>query len=224
MAMHIKMPRLFGGGNDEPVLSQDSAQLVQQLHGSNLAAALAGQVFMQSTTPLGLALPVYTATTLGDANIGGVPIWNPTGSGVNVVLIRFATAKASGTSAFMAQGMVVRLNVGSDLAGGSQITAFAATTPKNAILGGGNASKVKSSNAGNCTITAAGAGDAFTSFFGTGIAADATTGGLEGLIHDFDGTVIVPPGTLIYAAATKTAVAKQWSTIIWKEVPIKRAN
>ncbi len=220
MALSIKMPRLFGGGNAEPVLSQDSAQLVQQLHGSNLAAALAGQVFSQTTTPEGLALPVYNATALGTGAICGLPIWNPPGSGVNVVLIRFATAKASGVSAFMAQGMVYRANVGSDLAGSSQITAFAATVPKNAILGGGNTTKVKSSNAGACTVTAAGAGDAFTSFFGTGVAQDNTAGGLEGLVHDFEGTVIVPPGTLIYAVATKTAVALQWSSIIWKEVPI----
>ncbi len=220
MALALRMPKLFGPGNAEPVLSQDSAQLVQQLHGENLAAALAGQVFSQTTTPLGLALPVYTATALGSGAICGLPIWNPTGSGVNVVLIRFATAKASGTSAFMAQGMVVRTEVGSDLAGGSQITAFAETTPKNAILGGGNASKVKSSNAGTCTVTAAGAGDAFTSFYGTGAADNTDAGGLEGVIHDFDGTVIVAPGTLIYAVATKTAVALQWSSIIWKEVPI----
>jgi hypothetical protein len=177
---------------------------------------MAGQVFSQTTTPLGLAIPIYTATGI----TGGLPIWNPSGSNVNVVLIRFATAKASGTSAFMAQGMVFKTEVGSDIATGSHITAFGATVPKNAILGGGNATKVKSSNAGTCTATALAAGDAFASFFGTGVAADTHTGGLQGMIHDFEGTVIVPPGTLVYACATKAGGALQWSTIIWKELPI----
>jgi hypothetical protein len=40
------------------------------------------------------------------------------------------------------------------------------------------------------------------------------------MIHDFEGTVIVPPGTLVYACATKAGVALQWSTIIWKELPV----
>ncbi len=216
MAMNLSMPKLFGGGNREPVLGQDNTQLVQQLHGSNYEAAMAGQVFSQTTTPLGLAIPIYTATAI----TGGLPIWNPSGSGVNVVLIRFATAKASGTSAFMAQGMVFKTEVGSDIATGSHITAFGATVPKNAILGGGNATKVKSSNAGTCTATALAAGDAFVSFFGTGVAADGTAGGLQGMIHDFEGTVVVPPGTLVYACATKAGTALQWSTIIWKELPV----
>lgn len=217
MPVTLRMPKLFGGGNAEPALSQDTAQLVQQLHGSNYEACLAGQVFSQTTTPLGLAIPIYTGTAI----TGGLPIWNPTGSGVNVVPIRFATAKASGTSAFFGVGMAFKGGVGADLATGSHITAFAATTPKNGMLGAGNTSRVKSSNAGTCTATALAAGDAFLSFgCGTGVAADATTSDLVTHIYDFDGMVIIPPGTLAYVVATKAGVALHFSSITWKELPI----
>jgi len=216
MAMNLRMPKLFGGGNAEPSLSAHTAQLVQQLHGKHYEACLAGRVFSHVPTPLGLAVPIYTGTALA----GGMPIWNPSNSNVNVELISLAMGKASGTSAFGTMVLMHRNNLGVDLATGSEITAFAETTPFNGFLGKGQASRVKSSNAGTCTVTAGVAEEAIRSFYGTGVAADATTGGLDGFIHDFDGTVIVPPGTMVWAACTKASVALYCTTFVWREDPI----
>lgn len=185
-------------------------------HGKHYLDAKAGRVFSQTTTPLGLAIPIYTGTALA----GGLPIWNPSGSNVNVELIRITIAKTSGTSAFFAAVLMFREGLGAEIATGAQITAFAATTPFNGLLGAGRASQVKSSNAGTVTVTAGVAEEAVRSFFGTGAAADATTNGAEYFDQDIDGTLIVPPGSMVWLAATKASVALYASTIVWKEIPI----
>lgn len=215
MALTLQMP-FKTGGNGEPQLSADSAQLVQSLHGRHYEDALAGRIFSHTPTPLGEVIPIYTGTALE----GGMPIWNPSNSGVDVELISLQIGKTSGTSAFGAIVLLHRKGLGSDLAGGSEITAFAETTPVNGLLGSGNVSRVKSSNDGVCTATAGVAGEAIRSFHGTGIAADATTGGLEGFDHNFNGTVIVPPGSMVWVAGTKAMVAKYCTTLTWKELAI----
>ena len=215
MSISLQMP-FKTGGNGEPELSADSAQLIQALHGRHYEDCLAGRVFAHTPTPLGIAIPIYSGTAL----VGAMPIWNPSNSGVNVELISLQVGKTSGTSAFGAIVLMHRKGLGNDLATGSEITAFAETTPSNGLLGAGNVSKVKSSNAGTVTVTAGVAGEAIRSFHGTGIAADATAGGLEGFDHDFNGTVIVPPGSMIWVAGTKAMVAKYVTTLAWKELAI----
>ncbi|KKM85183.1 hypothetical protein LCGC14_1291540, partial [marine sediment metagenome] len=50
------------GGSGEPELTGENAQIVQSLHGKHYEDCLAGRVFSQTPTPLGLAIPIYTAT------------------------------------------------------------------------------------------------------------------------------------------------------------------
>jgi len=197
----------------------DVANLPEALdvqHGKHYRDCVEGRVFSQTCTPLGLAPQVYTDTNLTDS----LPIWNPSNSGVNVELISYTAAKASGTSAFMAGVLMARSGLGTDLATGSEITAFAATTPFNGLLGAGNVSRVKSSNAGTSTMIAAVAGEAVRVLYGTGVAADATTTGIAYTHIDFDGTILLPPGTMIWVAATKAGVATYCQTLVWKEIRI----
>lgn len=186
-------------------------------HGKHYQDCLEGRVFSQATTPLGLAYQVYTDTNLTDS----LPIWNPSNSKVNVELISFTTGKVSGTSDFFTIVLMARTGLGTDVAGGSEITAFVETTPFNGLLGAGQKSQVKSSNAGTCTMSAGVAAEAVRSLFGTGIPGDATTDGINYGHIDFDGTILVPPGAMVWVAATKAAVALYASTIVWKEVPIR---
>lgn len=186
-------------------------------HGKHYHDTLAGRVFSQTCTPLGLAPQVYTDTNLSDC----MPLWNPANSNVNVELIRITMAKASGTSAFMAGFLMHRSHLGSDIATASEITAFAATAPFNGLLGGGQVSKVLSSNAGTCTMSAGTAAEAVRSLYGTGIAADATTNGINYFDMDFDGTILVPPGSMIWITATTAGVALMGMTVVWKEIPIR---
>lgn len=200
-----------------PVIGLERQQVFDNLHGKHYVDALRGRVFSQMATPLGLAIPIYTATAI----VGGMPIWNPVGSNVNVELIKINTARASGTADF-ASVVLMGLKVNqSNLATAAPITAFAETTPKNGLLGSGVASAVKSSNAGTCTITAGAATDALRNLFCINLEADTGTAHATTLAEwDADGTLIVPPGWLVWVAATKASVALYATSVVWKEIPV----
>lgn len=192
--------------------------------GLHYTDTLAGRVFSQGGTPLGLAIPIYTATAIA----GGMPLFNPPQSNRNVELIGADFNTASGTAVY---GSIVLMALPlTAVATGQLCTAFAATTPVGGFLGGG-ASKCLSSNAGTVTVTA-----------GTAVAPAATAPGMvrgvaqingEGAaagLHtanvchfDFQGTLIVPPGWMVYFACTLASVALITSTLVWKEIPINPA-
>ena len=184
-----------------------------------------GRVFSQSTTPLGLAMVIYTATAL----VGSLPLWNPAGSGVKVVPLRYTAARTSGVTAFAGFGMMARNGMGAVIASGTQITAFAETVPVNGKLGvvnavagagGGEASKIKSSNAGVITVTAGVAAEFIRTLGYMNPEVDATPTGLNVIDHEFNGRIEVYPGTMTWIAATKASVALFAQTIEWEEVPI----
>ena len=184
--------------------------------------ASGGRIFTQSTTPLGLAMVIYTATAL----IGSLPLWNPHGSGVVVEPLTYTAARTSGTTAFSAFGMQARNGMGSVIATGSQITAFAETVPVNGKLGvingiagtgGGEASKIKSSNAGAVTVTAGVAAEFIRTMGYMQPEIDSTPTGINAIEHDFKGRVLIYPGTMAWIAATKASVALFAQTIEWEE-------
>lgn len=186
-----------------------------------------GAVFSQAATPLGLAIPIYTATAIA----GGMPIWNPPGSGVYVELVEVHIGYGSGTADYGSIGLMAgQLN---SIGTATGCSAFAATLPTcgNTLLQSGG-SKVMSSNAGTVTVTAGTAAAAVAGVAGAGwcrtiadMNLEAQTGtahGVGGKNFSFNGTAVVVPGTLVYLAATKASVALFATTIIWKEIPIQR--
>jgi hypothetical protein len=191
-------------------------------YGLHYTDTLAGRVFAQSATPLGLAIPIYTATAIA----GGMPIWNPPTSNRNVELISVDIDYGSGTSVYGSVGLM-GLPLAA-IATGALCTALAATTPTNGFLLGGASSRVISSNAGTVTVTAgvATAPSATAPGWIRGLASinlEAQTGtahatGIQKYV--FDGTVIIPPGVMVYLAATLASVALFCSSIVWKEIPI----
>jgi len=215
MEITIRSPFRFGRGGGEAVLGSEFEQLVDRLHGKHYQDAKAGRVFSQTTTPLGLAIPIYTST----APIGNV-LWNPTGSGVNVELINYNAARVSGVTVKSAAGLMSRKVAQSAIATGAQITAFAEVTPINGLLGSGEVSKVKSSNAGTVTITAGVAAEYIRNLFSIQPTVDATAVDEVVREFDFDGTIIVPPGVIIWVASVVATVALYAQTLTWKETPL----
>jgi hypothetical protein len=194
-------------------------------YGLHFGDAIAGRVFYQAATPLGLAIPIYTATSVG----GGIPLWNPPNSNRNVEVISVDLPTASGTAVYGVIGfMGLPLQA---IATAALCTALANTTPMNAMMGSGNASRCLSSNAGTTTVTAGVA----TPPTSQGVAApgwvrslgeingEGAAAGLHGpLVPHFDlqGTMIVPPGWMVYLACTLATVALIGTTLVWKEIPI----
>lgn len=192
--------------------------------GLHYSDTLLGRVFSQAATPLGLAIPIYSATAI----VGGMPIWNPPGSNRNVELILAEFEWASGTAGIGSVGLMVgQLN---SIATASGCSAFAATTPMNGLLMGAPASKCVSSNAGTVTVTAGTAAPPVAGVPGAGWTRSLASINLENstttpepstsIAYDFKGTVIIPPGVLAYFACTVASVALYASTVVWKEVPI----
>lgn len=194
--------------------------LVDQRHGRYFASAMSGRYFRQTTTPLGLAIPIYTGTA------PRVALWNPTGSGVNAVLKRITNERVSGTTVEFAAGLYRVLGAGGSTATAAVITAFpgaanvARTDPSNAVLGGGQVSKVLSTASGTVTTTAGATTDFFYSLFHSYAAVGATA--VESNIQrvDFEDSVIVPPGVMIYLAGSVASVALYATTLEWEEVDI----
>lgn len=216
MDLTLQMPFRFGRGGGAPALGDEFEQLMDRLHGKHYQDAKAGRVFSQTTTPLGLAIPIYTST----APVGNA-LWNPQGSGVDVELINYNASRVSGVEAFGSVGLMARVIRQSNLATAAQITAFAEVDPINGLIGGGVKSAVKSSNAGTITITAGVAAEYIRNLFGMLPVIDTTA--VESPVKevDFDGTIIVPPGVLIWIAGSVASVALFAQTLTWKEIPRK---
>lgn len=223
--MRFEVPFLGKKGSSEGVAGNEGQWLTDLVHGKYYHANQQYGVFSSTTTPLGLAIPIYTATALA----GGMPLWNPQGSGVKAVLTKYTAARASGTAAVFAAFLMARNGVGSVIGTGQQITAFAETVPINGKLGlvnsitgsgGGPNSKLRSSRAGTVTVSAGVAAEAIETLGGTGVEADLTTNGISLINHDFDGRIEVYPGTMVWIAATLASVALYAQTLGWYEVEV----
>ena len=208
-----------------PVIGDQQELLVDQLHSPLYHTTREGRVFSQTCTPVGLAIPIYSATALA----GGMPIWNPAGSGVKVVLLDYCAAYVSGTSVAAAFGLMARNGVGSVIATGSQITAFAETVPVNGRMGvvnaiagtgGGEGSKVKSSNAGTVTVTAGVAAEFVQTMFGESALIATTAMNPYAISFDFKGRIHVYPGTMVWVAGSAASGALLAQTISWEEIDI----
>lgn len=192
----------------------DGHLLVKQDGGKYDAAVARGRVFSQTTVVLGLAIPIYTAT----APLGNV-LWNPAGSGVGVKLIDYSASWVSGTAAYGGLALMAKGNMPAAIATGALITAFAETAPVNGLFGGGQASKIRSSNAGTVTVTALANGDAIQPLGSINLEAQTSTarGTISPLLFDFDGKIVLLPGTLAFVACRVASVALYCQTFRWEE-------
>lgn len=192
--------------------------------GLHYSDTLAGRVFSQAATPLGLAIPIYTATAIA----GGMPVWNPPGSNRNIELISVDFTYGSGTAVYGSIGLMAgQLN---SIATASGCSAFAATTPVNGFLLAGANSKAMSSNAGTVTVTAGTAAAPVAGVPGAGWvrslaeinleAQTATAQSTNVITYQFNGTILIPPGVLIYFASTLASVALYATTVVWAEYVI----
>jgi len=208
-----------GAVRDVALGKHHNAQLVSPAHGKYAEQALAGNLFWTSTVVAGLAIPIDTTTA------PRVMLWNPGDSGVDAVLGTFTAAQASGTPAGGGWGLMAvstTVSVGSNIATGNLITAFSqdviGTNVFNAKLNSGRRPRVKSSSQGTNTIAAG----TWIYSMGIGVHAAVTTSTAVDIppqIHDFNGLVVLPPGTAVYVAANIASVALFQTTLSWYEVP-----
>ncbi len=200
--------------------------------GLHYSDTILGRVFSQCTTPAGLTPPIYTTTAICASGICSLPVLNPLGSNRNVELVSvdFGWASTATTTASGAAFYLMGIPCGAGPATAAPVAAFATTTPINGLVSAGNASKCFSQNgAAAVSLTNAGITLPFTSTQAGPIrvlaSTDAQTTGTPTsttISHfNFDGTLIVPPGMMVYIAGSVTAnIGLYGMSMIWKEIPI----
>lgn len=168
--------------------------------------ALAGNGFVGCAPVAGVTIPVANSTAQTFA------LWNPAGSGKSLVLGKLQLNAISATTPTLGGWVLGALfNAGSSV--GTPISAFTATVPLNCIVGAGKTPIGKFSLAATTT--------ALTTFYSLGMSREAVTVTVGPLImtYDFDGQVIVPPGTLI-ALNNTTVQTQPWQpSLSWVETP-----
>jgi hypothetical protein len=169
--------------------------------------ALAGNCFIGTAPVAGVTIPVANSTAQTFA------LWNPAGSQKNLVLGKLQLGAISATTPTLGTWVLgVLQNAGSAI--GTPISAFTATVPTNAIIGGGKAAVGRFALAATTT--------AVSTFFVLGFSRETTTATIGPMVmtYDFNGQIIVPPNTLI-ALNNTTVQTQPWEpSITWAEVAI----
>jgi hypothetical protein len=208
----------FSDGDDVNLIAGKQAELlVAAAHTELYSQTYRGNTYHASTTPLGLAIPIYTSTA------PLVVLWNPIGSGKNLSIQNVVFAYTSGTAGYGAVGLMLETGVGSTIATGAVFSAFAGTTPTNGLVGGGNTSVAKVSISGTNTLTTAGAAGRWFYTLGN-INLEAATGTAHatftpGAGAQIKGSIILAPGSAMWIACTVASSALYAQTISWAEVP-----
>ena len=173
----------------------------------------AGQTFIGTTAVAGVKPPAYNATAHTFC------LWNPAGSGFNFMLLHLLMGWSDTTGATGNVCISYQNNVGAQAATGSPITAATLVAPLNAKIGAGNSSASKFAPA---TATF---GAATSLLMTTGISQTVTTATDATNLpkqakHDFEGTVMVPPGTAICVTGNIALLSNFDISLIWDEIKI----
>ena len=175
--------------------------------------AFLGNVFVGTTAAAGVILPVYSNTAQTFV------IWNPLGSGKNIIPINLTIGYVSTTAAASNFVLAYQTGCGAQSATASPITAITLATPVNMNLGAGNSSIAKFAPA-TATFTAG-----LTLLKSTGfnqlVTTAATTGGVGWTWReDYDGTLIIPPGVALAVCGNIAPLQTNDVSLVWEESPV----
>jgi hypothetical protein len=217
MDLALKLPFL-GGSKDpaQPLLAPDRSQLVTPANGARwLQAAREGRVFTGNMAAAGAVLPIYSNA----AQVCG--IWNPFGSGVNVVPIRLGLTYVDTTGAAGGYVLAAVLNAPGQLATAANITAFTDgvlnTSIFNAKVGDAKGPKARFTPSA-ATVTAP------IVLRHLSLDQNAFTANGTGQMPfsnevAFDGDLIIPPGVAVFIAGNIATLAKLACSLTWAEEP-----
>ena len=203
---------MLGQGQVGPQVSNDGATpamrlgrsaevVVQELHGRYYETARRGALFYASVAAVALTSLNATAT--------GLILWNPNNSGVNMVLqkamVQVIVTSASMTSIGFAFGVQAVVP--------TSVTAVATT---GSCYLANNAGNVKAYSAATLAVA-----PGLLLNFAHNTAAIATTG-VDGLVTDFEGSIVVPSGyaLVLNAGGAASAASAVNATVLWEEVPL----
>lgn len=170
-----------------------------------------GTVYTGNIAAAGVVLPIYSNTTQQ------VGLWNPVGSGKDILLMKIALTYIDTTGAAGGYCLGYLSNAPAAIGTGLAITAFTETAAVSNYPGGGFSSVAKFGQGATLTVTApvvkrqlALNQNAFTAA-GTGqmpYTAEIT----------FDGEEVLTPGTAVFVCGNIATLAKFSGSIVWAEI------
>lgn len=189
-------------------------QIVSELHGKYYEQNMRGRVFKGLSASGGIALLVPATT-------GGHPmLWNPTGSGVNVSVIRLALSYVSGNNAPTAIEWASVANAGAQAATASPIATATLVAPSKGVVGGTGSPKALWSPTTNTFTTTAPVFLEPTGFALDTMVATSTNAPFP-FIVDYDGMLVVAPNNAICLCAQATTTTAVFQVMcVWEEIPL----
>lgn len=170
-----------------------------------------GRVFTGNIAAAGVILPIYSNTAQQ------VGLWNPVGSGVDLLVLRLSPTYVDTSGA--AGGYVIGqlTNAPAAVGTGLAITAFTETAAIPAYNGAGYAAKAKFGQGATLTVTTP------TIKQHLGLNQNAFTAAGTGQMpyradYQFDGDLVVTPGTAIFVAGLIATLAKFSGSLAWAEI------
>lgn len=191
------------------------AKLVSDAHAKQYNYAKAGALFHGCSVIAGNSLPIYSTTAPVFA------LWN-TSTSANLVLLSFRLGYVSGTAVpapVLYTWGQVGTTVGVPVAAFNSVASTRWLVP--GLLGGSQgASRASFSNAATNTIVAL--TNQIPSNMSYLTTTAATTSGPPGTImqEDFEGSIILTPGTFFFPSALLASVSLFTMRLTWAEVPV----
>lgn len=188
-------------------------QNVVELHGKYYQQNQAGNLYVGTTAVGGVVIPISTTLT------PTFTLWNPGGSGVNLVPVVLLVGWSATTAALGTIGYTYTALTGNTISSTAPFVAFGSGIVLSGRVGEAGQSKARFSGGGTTTLVAAS-----TWFRGSGIAIGATTAATTTLPmwmarDDFDGTMIIPPGNAVHVMGSTAIAITASMSLSWIEVP-----
>lgn len=170
-----------------------------------------GTIFTGNIAAAGVVLPIYSNTTQQ------VGLWNPVGSGKDLLLLKIALTYIDTTGAAGGYCLGYLSNAPAAVGSGLAITAFTETASVSNYPGGGFSSVAKFGQGATLTVTApvvkrqlALNQNAFTA---------AGTGQMPYTNEIvFNGEEVLTPGTAVFVAGNIATLAKFTGSLVWAEI------
>ncbi len=207
-------------GESHPVLQGKQSEIVtSQLHGKYYTQTYRGNVFW--FTIANSSIPGLSPTPPQDIPFS---LYNPVESGVNVVLFKYVLGYRSGNSlqgsnvSFAAYGIPNKAN-DVDLFNFT----FTPSSGRNALLGGGRKNKAVVGDISLSSAVQNGETDIFTAGISETQTSAASSTNMMSLVVNFNGSMIVPPGILLYTKYTGITGATNntfTQTLVWEEIQL----
>lgn len=206
-----------GDGANPPLLQGKQGELIaSELHGKYYTQSYRGNAYWASAAAAGIITTAFSNTTYV-----GLLLWNPQGSGKNLVPIRAMQGRILAATTVAAWGHAFLLNAGAGVATAAPLSAFTAITATRGaannpgLTGQGNSVALVGGGATFTTALAWGRANGFSEGTNTTAVVDQVQ------LEDFDGSLIIPPGTLMAVFAATAAQGGTWvPSILWEETPL----